>query len=70
MSPLRDSFAERTLECWQLRPIFAQGHLESLEERVEALESQLQESRKLQLRRLVILEEHFGRDRDGDGKVG
>ena len=41
----------------------------SLAERVAALETQLCETRKLQRRLLEILEEHFNRDLDGDGKV-
>ena len=43
---------------------------ESLEERVTALESQLQETRALQHQLLKHLETHFGRDIDGDGHVG
>ena len=42
----------------------------SLEERVAALEAQLNETRQLQHRLLEILEEHFNRDLDGDGRVG
>ena len=43
---------------------------QSLEERVAALETQLDETRRLQHRLLEILEQHFNRDIDGDGKVG
>ena len=43
---------------------------QSLEERVRALETQLDETRKLQHRLLEILEQHFDRDLDGDGMVG
>ena len=42
----------------------------SLEQRVATLERQLHETRKLQSRLLELLEDHFGRDIDGDGKVG
>lgn len=41
----------------------------SLEERVAALETQLNETRKLQRRLLEVLEQHFDRDLDGDGRV-
>ena len=43
---------------------------QSLEERVAALETQLDETGRLQHRLLEILEQHFNRDIDGDGKVG
>jgi len=43
---------------------------QSLEERVTALETQLCETRTLQRRLLEILETHFDRDIDGDGRVG
>ena len=43
---------------------------ESLEERVRNLESDLREMKQIQLRLLQTLEDHFGRDIDGDGRVG
>lgn len=43
---------------------------QSLEERVAELESQLLETRRLQNSLLELLETHFQRDIDGDGKVG
>lgn len=43
---------------------------ESVEQRVAALETRLQETQELQRRLLIVLEEHFGRDIDGDGTVG
>lgn len=43
---------------------------ESLEGRVAQLEKQLAETRELQRRMLVALEEQFGQDIDGDGRVG
>ena len=42
----------------------------SLEDRVDRLEAQLQEVQQLQLALLKTLEKNFGRDIDGDGKVG
>jgi len=45
------------------------GATQSLESRVATLESRLRETQKLQRRLLEILEGHFGRDLDGDGKV-
>jgi hypothetical protein len=43
---------------------------ESLEQRVSALETQVHEVKLIQLRLLETLETHFGRDLDGDGRVG
>jgi hypothetical protein len=43
---------------------------DSLDERVRSLEMQLQEVKQIQLRLLETLEAHFGRDIDGDGRVG
>lgn len=43
---------------------------QSVEQRVASLERQLQETQQLQRRLLTVLEEHFGRDIDGDGRVG
>jgi hypothetical protein len=42
---------------------------DSLDERVRALETQLQDVKQIQLRLLQTLEQHFGRDLDGDGRV-
>jgi hypothetical protein len=43
---------------------------ESLEQRVRELETDLREVKQIQLRLLETLEAHFGRDIDGDGRVG
>jgi hypothetical protein len=43
---------------------------ESLEERVRDLERELRDVKHIQLRLLETLENHFGRDLDGDGRVG
>ena len=43
---------------------------QSLQERVDALQEQLQDVQRVQLRPLETLEQHFGRDIDGDGRVG
>jgi hypothetical protein len=42
----------------------------SLDERVARLESQLREMQQVQLSLLKTLEKNFGRDIDGDGKIG
>lgn len=42
----------------------------SLEERVVRLEGELQETRQLLHKLMVVLEKTVGRDIDGDGKVG
>jgi hypothetical protein len=42
---------------------------ESLEERVQYLERDIGELKRIQLRLLETLETHFGRDIDGDGRV-
>ena len=42
----------------------------SLDARVALLEAQLQATQARQRQLLQILEQHFGRDLDGDGKVG
>ena len=42
---------------------------ESLEERVRNLERDLGEMKQIQRRLLETLEQHFGRDIDGDGHV-
>jgi hypothetical protein len=46
------------------------GHTESLQERIGNLETELREVKQIQLRLLQTLEDHFGRDIDGDGRVG
>ena len=46
------------------------SHTESLQERISDLESELREVKQIQLRLLQTLEAHFGRDLDGDGRVG
>ena len=46
------------------------SHTESLQERISDLESELREVKQIQLRLLQTLETHFGRDLDGDGRVG
>ncbi len=43
---------------------------ESLEQRVAELEQQLHETRQIQQRLLQTLEQHFGKDLDGDGRTG
>ena len=43
---------------------------ESLDERVRVLESELHETRALLDKLLKVLETHFGRDLDDDGRVG
>lgn len=42
----------------------------SLEQRVQALETELLATRTLQRRLIETLEEHFGQDIDGDGMIG
>ena len=46
-----------------------QSHTESLGERVRDLERELREVKQIQLRLLQTLEQHFGKDLDGDGRV-
>lgn len=43
---------------------------ESLEQRVAALERELQATQELQRKLLETLENHFGKDIDGNGRVG
>jgi hypothetical protein len=43
---------------------------ESLEGRVAALESQLRDTQRLVHSLLEVLEERFGQDIDGDGRIG
>lgn len=47
-----------------------QANAETLEERVELLEMELENTRKLLSKTLHVLEEHVGKDIDGDGKTG
>lgn len=42
---------------------------DSLDQRMWALETELREVKQIQLRLLETLEQHFGRDIDGDGRV-
>jgi hypothetical protein len=46
------------------------SNTESLSDRVRDLERELREVKHVQLRLLETLEQHFGRDLDGDGRVG
>ncbi|MCR9132846.1 MAG: hypothetical protein NXI08_09740 [bacterium] len=43
---------------------------DSIEDRVELLEKELKQTRVLLLKTLHILEEHVGKDIDGDGITG
>ena len=43
---------------------------ESLENRVLRLENELIETRRVQTELLKVLEEHFGKDINRDGKIG
>ena len=43
---------------------------ESLEDRVEHLEQELEKTRKLLMDTLHVLEKHVGQDIDMDGKIG
>ncbi len=43
---------------------------ESLENRVLRLENELNETRRVQTELLKVLEEHFGKDINRDGKIG
>ncbi|MBO6792265.1 MAG: hypothetical protein JJ895_00050 [Balneolaceae bacterium] len=47
-----------------------QKQADSIEDRVEMLESELKETRDLLRKTLQVLEEHVGTDIDGDGKTG
>jgi hypothetical protein len=46
------------------------GRTESLQDRVRDLEQEVREMKQIQLRLLQTLETHFGRDINGDGRVG
>lgn len=43
---------------------------DSLEERIENLETELQKTRQALYNLLIQLEKHFGQDIDKDGKIG
>ena len=43
---------------------------QSLEGRMAVLEKEVSELRRIQLRLLEVLEEHFGRDINDDGMIG
>ncbi len=47
-----------------------QAQADTLEERVEILEKELQKTRALLIKTLQVLETHVGKDIDGDGKTG
>ena len=46
------------------------GRAESLEGRVSQLEAELHETRQLVHRLVSVLEKEYGKDIDGDGRVG
>lgn len=46
------------------------GRADSLEERVSQLENELYETRLLVHRLVSVLEKEYGRDIDGDGRIG
>jgi hypothetical protein len=46
------------------------GRADSLEQRVGALETQLQRTNEVMVRLLKALERRFGDDLDGDGRIG
>ena len=46
------------------------GRAESLEERVNQLEKELFETRQLLHKLVSILEKEYGKDIDGDGRIG
>jgi len=46
------------------------GRAESLEGRISQLENEVSETRQLLHRLVSILEKEFGKDIDGDGRVG
>ncbi|OAN64270.1 hypothetical protein A8B79_13070 [Balneola sp. EhC07] len=43
---------------------------DTLEDRVEILEQELQKTKALLIKTLQVLETHVGKDIDGDGKTG
>ncbi len=46
------------------------GRADSIEERVNQLENELDETRQLLHKLVSILEKEYGKDIDGDGRVG
>lgn len=55
----------------QQSQISSQSHrADSLEQRVASLENDVRENRRLLQRLLEVLENRFGQDIDGDGRVG
>lgn len=42
----------------------------NLEQRITALENELSDTKKLLRKTLITLENHLGKDIDGDGKLG
>lgn len=47
-----------------------QSRADSLEERVQFLEDELHKTKVLLIKTLKVLEEHTGKDIDGDGQTG
>lgn len=47
-----------------------QAQADTLEDRVEILEQELQKTRALLIKTLQVLETYVGKDIDGDGKTG
>lgn len=47
-----------------------QAQADTLEERVQMLEAESERTRSLLLKTLHVLEEHIGKDIDGDGVTG
>ncbi len=47
-----------------------QAQADTLEDRLEILEQELQKTRALLIKTLQVLETHVGKDIDGDGKTG
>lgn len=47
-----------------------QAQADTLEDRVEILEQELQKTRALLIKTLQVLENYVGKDIDGDGKTG
>ncbi len=47
-----------------------QAQADTLDDRVEILEQDLQKTRALLIKTLQVLETHVGKDIDGDGKTG
>lgn len=47
-----------------------QTQADSIEDRVELLETELRQTKELLIKTLQVLEEHVGKDIDGDGETG